>query len=46
MFDNHMMREKIKSCNARDPINKHPDEETSMGLKVHEGNEEPLHMGD
>ncbi|KAL9325771.1 hypothetical protein ACSQ67_006416 [Phaseolus vulgaris] len=32
MFDNHMMREKIKSYNAPDPINKHPDEETSKGL--------------
>lgn len=46
MFDNHMMREKIKSYNAPDPINKHPDEETSMGLNIQEQNEEPLHMGD
>ena len=41
-----MMREKIKFYNNLDPINKHPYEEKSMRLNMHEGNEEPLHMGD
>lgn len=31
VFENDMIREKIKSYNAPDPINKHPEEETLMG---------------